>query len=88
MRSAKTHALATVQVRNVPEGVHRVYRARAAAAGMSLQEHLLAEMIRNAALRAPSDLVRQSEEWIRTDGGEGFALISAAEILADKRASH
>jgi hypothetical protein len=55
---------------------------------MSLQEHLLAEMIRNAALRAPSDLVRQSEEWIRTDGGEGFALISAAEILADKRASH
>jgi len=35
---------------------------------MSLQEHLLAEMIRNAALRAPSDLVRQSEEWIRTDG--------------------
>jgi len=54
---------------------------------MSLQEHLLAEMIRNAALRAPSDLVRQSEEWIRTDGGE-VSPSSRAEILADKRASH
>ena len=36
----------TVQIRNVPENVHRTLRARAAAAGMSLSDYLLAEITR------------------------------------------
>ena len=44
--------MATIQIRNVPEPVHRIYRARATAAGMSLQEYILAELVNNAALRS------------------------------------
>ena len=40
--------MATIQIRNVPERVHRIYRARAAAAGMSLEEYILAELEQNA----------------------------------------
>lgn len=35
----------SVQVKNVPEEVHATLRRRAAAAGMSLQEYLLARLI-------------------------------------------
>ncbi len=38
----------TVQIRNVPDGVHRTLRARAAAAGLSLSDYLLAEIVRVA----------------------------------------
>ena len=33
-----------IQVRNVPDGLHRTLKARAAMAGMSLSDFLLAEM--------------------------------------------
>jgi antitoxin FitA len=33
-----------IQVRNVPDGVHRTLKAQAAMAGMSLSDFLLAEM--------------------------------------------
>jgi plasmid stability protein len=34
----------SVQIRNVPESVHAILRARAARAGKSLSEYLLAEL--------------------------------------------
>ncbi|MHB8340910.1 MAG: FitA-like ribbon-helix-helix domain-containing protein [Mycobacteriales bacterium] len=77
--------MATVQIRNVPEAVHRVYQARATAAGMSLQEYLLAEIVRNASLRTPDELVAQVEERMRSEGRKGFALVSAADqVRADR----
>jgi plasmid stability protein len=33
-----------IQVRNVPDGIHRKLKARAAMAGMSLSDYLLAEL--------------------------------------------
>jgi plasmid stability protein len=36
-----------VQIRNVPDDVHRRLKARAALAGMSLSEYLLAELKRS-----------------------------------------
>ena len=33
-----------IQLRNVPDGLHRTLKARAALAGMSLSDYLLAEM--------------------------------------------
>lgn len=41
MHSDTMSSMKNVQVRNVPERVHRVLRRRAAAAGQSLQEYLL-----------------------------------------------
>lgn len=40
----------TIQVRNVPETVHRKLRQRAARSGMSLSEHLLVELTRLAGI--------------------------------------
>jgi antitoxin FitA len=80
--------MATVQIRNVPEAVHRIYRARAAAAGMSLQEYLRTELIRNAELRAPSELVEEVTRRIATEGADGFARISSADVIRADRESH
>jgi len=33
-----------IQIRNVPDGLHRTVKARAALAGMSLSDYLLAEI--------------------------------------------
>jgi hypothetical protein len=79
---------ATIQIRNVPEAVHHVYRVRAAAAGMSLQEYLLLELIRNAALRSPAELVAEVEERVRVEGPEGFIRGSSAEFVCADRESH
>jgi len=37
-----------IQIRNVPDALHRKIKARAAMAGMSLSDYLLAEIRRNA----------------------------------------
>ena len=47
-----------LQIRNVPEAVHRVIKARAAMAGMSLSEYLLLEL-RNACERPSLDEIRE-----------------------------
>lgn len=38
-----------IQIRNVPEGLHRTLKSRAALAGMSLSEYLLREVAELAA---------------------------------------
>lgn len=43
-----TVCMKLLQVRNVPDGVHRTLKARAAMAGMSLSEYALAELRRAA----------------------------------------
>ena len=73
--------MATIQVRNVPEQVHRVYQVRAAAAGMSLQEYLLAELIRSASFRSPAEIVAEVDRSWHLEGDEGFSHVSAADIV-------
>jgi plasmid stability protein len=52
----------SMQIKNVPPDVHKVLRRRAAAAGQSMQEYLLAELTRQA--RQPS-----LEEVLERAGG-------------------
>ena len=47
----------TIQIRNVPEPLHRTLKARAALAGMTLSDFLLAE-IREIAARPTVDELR------------------------------
>jgi plasmid stability protein len=47
-----------IQLRNVPEGLHRKIKARAALEGMSLSEYLLGE-VRRAADRPTVNELRQ-----------------------------
>jgi plasmid stability protein len=80
--------MSTIQIRNVPERVHRVYQARAAAAGMSLQEYMLAELVRGAELRTPADIAIEVGLLLHGEGTDGFSVVSSADIIAADRESH
>ena len=81
-------AMATIQVRNIPEDVHRVYRMRAAVAGQSLQEYLRSHLIEFASTATPAEIVAEVRREIEIEGPEGFATTSAAEIIRQDRESH
>jgi plasmid stability protein len=80
--------MATIQIRNVPDAVHRAYQARAAAAGMSLQEFLLAELVLSASTRSPAELVAAVAEHQRAEGVDGFSRLSSAEVIRQDRDAH
>ncbi|MEA2009636.1 MAG: hypothetical protein U9N78_02925 [Actinomycetota bacterium] len=93
MQAYHTHqrynsAMPTIQIRDIPEEVHRVYRTRAAEAGQSLQEYLRAHLIQFAAMSTPSEIVAEIRREIALEGPDGFATVSAAEIIRQDRESH
>jgi len=48
---------AMVQIRNVPDNLHRTLKARAALAGMSLSDYLLAELRRTVERPTRAELI-------------------------------
>jgi plasmid stability protein len=80
--------MATIQIRNVPEHVHRTYRERAAKAGMSLQEYLLGELTRGAQTRTPAELIAEVERRMRAEGVHGLSSVSAVDHVRADRESH
>lgn len=71
----------SVQIKNVPPDVHRVLRQRAANAGQSLQEYLLAELTRQAESETLEEVLDRAGG--RAGGSLGFDF--AAESLRDDR---
>jgi plasmid stability protein len=69
-----------VQIRNVPDELHRELKVRAARAGMTLSDYLLDEL-RNLAVRPTM------REWVREARGLEPARVSQspAEVLRDER---
>jgi plasmid stability protein len=53
------HMAIMVQIRNVPDGLHRRLKARAATAGMSLSEYLLGELRRVAETPSRDELLER-----------------------------
>jgi plasmid stability protein len=75
-------AVAHIQIRNVPDDLHRVMKERAAKAGMSLSEYLLAEIARSAE-------VPTMDEWlarVRSRPLYDFE-VSSAELIREDRGS-
>ena len=68
----------SVQVKGVPDDVHRVLRARAAKAGQSLQEYLLARLV-DAAREEPLD------EVLARAGGRSGGTVDFAFALDSLR---
>jgi plasmid stability protein len=58
MKAAKTNAV-MIQVRHVPDSVHRKLKARAATSGMSLSDYLLAELRRIAERPSRDELLQR-----------------------------
>lgn len=68
-----------IQIRHVPEGVHRTLKARAAARGRSLSDYLLEEIVRVADAPTPEEL----DAEIRARGRVG---VTTEDILAARDA--
>ena len=65
-----------IQLRNVPDALHRTLKARAAMAGMSLSDYLVAE-IRKVAERPTIEELRERlhrREGVRTAGSAARAV--------------
>jgi plasmid stability protein len=78
---ATMRAMPSVQIKNVPEDVHRVLRTRAAAAGQSLQEYLLALLVDEARHES-------LDAWLDRVGshsGGSLSLEEAVEIQRELR---
>jgi len=71
-----------IQVRNVPEGLHRTLKARAANAGMSLSDYLLGEL-REIAERPT---LAEFRERLHTRKPLAVALDTAALVREERAA--
>ena len=89
MRSATVHVLApmwryhacmpSIQVKDVPDDVHATLRRRAAVAGQSLQEYLLARLVDDASTPTVDEVLE------RAGGRAGGRAELAAAVRAVRR---
>jgi plasmid stability protein len=71
-----------IQIRNVPDEVHRTLRTRAAAAGMSLSDYLLGELVRVTERPAIADVLARSSR--RSGGVSADAIVDAVRAGRDR----
>jgi plasmid stability protein len=64
-----------IQIRNVPDDVHRSLRERAARAGLSLSDYLLGELVRVAERPPVSDVLTRAAG--RRGGADSDAILEA-----------
>lgn len=74
-----------IQIRNVPEAVHRRLKVRAAQAGTSLSEMLLREAVRLAETPTRTELFERIRKRSSVTPTEGIADAVAAERRARTR---
>lgn len=68
-----------IQVRHVPDRVHRRLKARAAAAGMTLTDYLRLELERIAETLSPAEVAERLAAVEPVDVGESAAVSVRAE---------
>jgi plasmid stability protein len=71
-----------IQIRNVPDALHRKLKARAAEAGTSLSEYLLAEIGRIAALPTRAEMLERLHRRSRVE-----LKVPAADLIRRERES-
>jgi plasmid stability protein len=69
-----------IQIRDVPDDVHAILRARAAAAGMSMSEYLRSELIQAARQKTVAEVMARA----RARHG-GIQRGVAAEVIREMR---
>lgn len=71
----------SVQIKNVPPDVHAVLRRRAAAAGQSLQEYLLARLTEAARTESVDEVLAR----VATRSGGSVPYDFAVSVLREER---
>jgi plasmid stability protein len=82
MRSACYNAISMssmIQIRNVPDALHRELKVRAAQTGMTLSDYLLAELQALAVRPTMREWLARSEGWAPVEPSETPAAVIAAE---------
>jgi plasmid stability protein len=72
-----------IQIRNVPDDLHRRLKARAAMAGMSLSEYLLAEIRESASFPTPEEMKARLES--REPMRPSMSVAEAVRVERDSR---
>jgi plasmid stability protein len=72
----------TIQVRNVPDDVHRELRARAAAAGVSLSDYALGELERLARRPQVGEVLARARS--RAGGAARDSIVAAVRSGRDR----
>jgi plasmid stability protein len=72
----------TIQIRNVPDHVHRVLRTRAVAAGVSLSDYALQELERVAEHPPVADLLARARA--RAGGASAESIVAAVRSGRDR----
>jgi plasmid stability protein len=72
----------SIQIRNVPDHIHRTLRARAAAAGLSLSDYLLTDLTRLAERPPVADVILRASS--RTAGADIEVIIEAIRVGRDR----
>jgi nucleotide-binding universal stress UspA family protein len=72
----------TIQIRNVPDDVHRALRTRAAAAGVSLSDFALTELERVAGHPPVAELLVRARS--RSGGVSGDSIVTAVRSSRDR----
>jgi plasmid stability protein len=70
----------TLQIRHVPDDVHRILKARAALAGMSLSEYMLAELERTTQVPTRDEVLDRLRRRERAD-----LPVPAADVIREIR---
>jgi plasmid stability protein len=68
-----------IQIRNVPEALHRELKVRAARTGMTLSDYLLAELQALAVRPTMREWLARSEGWAQVETSEPPAATITAE---------
>lgn len=74
----------SIQVKDVPSEVHATLRRRAAVAGMSLQEYLLAHLVEEAAAPTIDEVLERAGQRA---GGRASTREAVKAVRADRDAS-
>jgi hypothetical protein len=74
----------SIQIKDVPDDVHRVLRQRAADAHQSLQEYLLKRLIREARRPTLDEVLDQAAR----DATGSFSFAEAAALVREDRDRH
>jgi plasmid stability protein len=80
--SCRVEHMTSIQIRNVPDDVHRTLRARAAAGGQSLSEYLLEEIVRIVERPSVADLLARAGD--RAGGTDIAEIVDAVRAGRDR----
>lgn len=78
-------AMATVQIREIPEDAYETIRRRARASGQSIQSYMRDQVIELAARRTKEEAWAMVEAALAAEGSAGATLDRIVDDLADDR---